>query len=235
MASYGALKVQETFEFTGGDGIPPPPPPPSTSFITVNTDKTMYDHDSTIRVFGKVSDLIPGTDIALTVTGPPPFDNIIKIDVVSVRSDGTFETTLTTGGELWKYDGTYTIKVTYGTQEVYDRAYVQLSSEGTIPPPPPEPTCVPLSFVDQSKDPQYYLDRYYNEPTYKDWFDTNFPDITIEEGICLDAPGNPPPPVPEKLPEWVRNLFIWYAEKRISEAELLDAIQFLIDQGVLKD
>ena len=95
--------------------------------ITVNTDSDMYNHDSTIRVFGTVSGVRPGTDIALVVTGPPPFNNIVKIDQISVRSDRTYETTLATGGELWKYDGTYTIKVTYGTQEVYDRAYVQLS------------------------------------------------------------------------------------------------------------
>jgi len=95
--------------------------------ITVNTDRTMYDHDSTIRVFGTVGGIRPGTDIGLTVTGPPPFNNIVKIDQISVSSDRTFETTIATGGDLWKYDGTYTIKVTYGTQEVYDRAYVQLS------------------------------------------------------------------------------------------------------------
>jgi hypothetical protein len=98
-----------------------------------------------------------------------------------------------------------------------------------------ESDCIPLSFVDPTKEPQYYLDRYNNEPTYKDWFDTNFPGITIQEAVCLDKSIPPPPPVPEKLPEWVRNLFIWYAEKRISEAELLDSIQFLIDQGILKD
>ena len=38
-------------------------------------------------------------------------------------------------------------------------------------------------FVDTSKDPQYYLDRYYNEPNYKAWFDRNYPDISIEEAI----------------------------------------------------
>ena len=36
------------------------------------------------------------------------------------------------------------------------------------------------------------------------------------------------------LPQWIRNIFIWYAEERISEDELLGAIQFLIDQGILK-
>ena len=40
-----------------------------------------------------------------------------------------------------------------------------------------------VDFVDLNKNPQYYLDRYYNEPKYKSWFDRNYPDITIEEAI----------------------------------------------------
>ncbi len=36
-------------------------------------------------------------------------------------------------------------------------------------------------FIDSSKNPQYYLDRYYNEPKYKSWFDKNYPEITIEQ------------------------------------------------------
>ncbi len=38
-------------------------------------------------------------------------------------------------------------------------------------------------FVDENKNPQYYLDRYYNEPTYKSWFDRNYSDLTIEEAV----------------------------------------------------
>jgi len=38
-------------------------------------------------------------------------------------------------------------------------------------------------FVDPEKDPQYYLNRYYNESGYRDWFDTNYPEITIEEAV----------------------------------------------------
>ena len=44
-----------------------------------------------------------------------------------------------------------------------------------------------LSFVDPQKDPQYYLDRYYNEPNYKDWFDRNYSDYTIEEAVGLSV------------------------------------------------
>ena len=43
------------------------------------------------------------------------------------------------------------------------------------------------SFVDPSKDPQHYLDRYYNEPIYKDWFDSNYLGLTIEEAVGLES------------------------------------------------
>ena len=43
------------------------------------------------------------------------------------------------------------------------------------------------NFVDPDKDPQYYLDRYYNESTYKSWFDRNYPDITIEEAVGITS------------------------------------------------
>lgn len=39
------------------------------------------------------------------------------------------------------------------------------------------------SFVDSSRDPQYYIDRYYNEILYKSWFDRNYPELTIEEAV----------------------------------------------------
>jgi len=67
---------------------------------------------------------------------------------------------------------------------------------------------------------------------------------TILAGQTLGGPEVIEPPVVEeppvvdepkpKVPDWVRNIFIWYAEERISEDELLDAIQFLIDQGILQ-
>jgi len=42
-------------------------------------------------------------------------------------------------------------------------------------------------FVDPNKDSQHYLDRYYNEPSYKDWFDRNYPDFTIEEAVGIST------------------------------------------------
>jgi len=102
-----------------------------------------------------------------------------------------------------------------------------------VPEPEPEPQLLEdpktksiLDFVDPNKDPQYYIERYYNEATYKDWFDKNYPDYTIEEAIGFDST--------KKLPEWIRNIFIWYGEDRISEDELLGAIQFLVQQGIIE-
>lgn len=49
--------------------------------------------------------------------------------------------------------------------------------------PVSEPPIRKIDFFDSSKEPQHYLDRYYNEPTYKSWFDRNYPDFTIEEAV----------------------------------------------------
>jgi len=42
-----------------------------------------------------------------------------------------------------------------------------------------------LNFVDQTKDPSNYIKRYMTEADYREWFDTNFPEYTIWEGIGM--------------------------------------------------
>ncbi|KRT60732.1 MAG: Ig family protein [Thaumarchaeota archaeon CSP1-1] len=66
------------------------------------------------------------------------------------------------------------------------------------PQPEPEPESNVPDFVDPKKGAQYYLDRYNNEKSYKAWFDTNFPDYTIEEAIELAIPGSFSEPEPPK-------------------------------------
>jgi len=43
-------------------------------------------------------------------------------------------------------------------------------------------------FPDPDKDPQYYIDRYENEPLYREWFDSNFSDQTIYEIVGIELP-----------------------------------------------
>jgi predicted secreted protein with PEFG-CTERM motif len=56
-----------------------------------------------------------------------PLNSIVTIDQLNLAEDGTFETTLNTAGAMWKYDGTYTIKVNYGTAEKSNNAKVELT------------------------------------------------------------------------------------------------------------
>ena len=37
----------------------------------------------------------------------------------------------------------------------------------------------------------------------------------------------------ETIPDWVRNIFIWYANEQISESDLINAIEFLVNQGII--
>ena len=38
----------------------------------------------------------------------------------------------------------------------------------------------------------------------------------------------------QKIPEWVRNIFVWYAQDQVSEEELLNAIKFLVQQDIIE-
>ena len=68
----------------------------------------------------------------------------------------------------------------------YDFKFSELTYENTNPFI--EQTSKIADFVDATKNPQYYLDRYYNEPAYKSWFDRNYPDLTIEEAAGYKIP-----------------------------------------------
>ena len=53
--------------------------------------------------------------------------------------------------------------------------------------PETNPITKVVDFVDSSKDPQHYIDRYYNEPSYKSWFDRNYPELMIEEAVNYEG------------------------------------------------
>jgi predicted secreted protein with PEFG-CTERM motif len=81
--------------------------------LTVEADKSVYDHESTITVTGQVASVVPGYEVTIVVVSP--LNSIVTIDQINVSNDGSFTTSVSTAGNLWKYDGTYTIKATYGS------------------------------------------------------------------------------------------------------------------------
>jgi len=92
--------------------------------ISVWTDKTDYGHNDMIMVEGQVED-ISGFPVTLSVISP--LNSLVTQDQLVVAEDGSFETTLNTAGAMWKYDGTYTIKVNYGSTEKNNSAKVELT------------------------------------------------------------------------------------------------------------
>jgi len=81
-------------------------------------------------------------------------------------------------------------------QEEIEQTEDEVKETIVDPEPDPEPMMdaepEPLgiaSFVDESKDPQSYIDRYNNEPKYKEWFDSNYSEYeSIYQAVGLDEP-----------------------------------------------
>ncbi len=57
----------------------------------------------------------------------------------------------------------------------------------------------------------------------------------ISNSLEVISPSIDKPSLTEKskIPEWVRNIFIWYAEDQVSEDELLNAIKYLVQEEVI--
>ena len=67
------------------------------------------------------------------------------------------------------------------------------------------------------------MDRYNNEASYKEWFDENYPDYTIEEAVGVTQP----------IPAWIKNTATWWSEGMISEDEFLKGIEYLVEKRIL--
>ena len=84
-----------------------------------------------------------------------------------------------------------------------------------------------FSFIDPDEDPQHYVDRYYNEPKYKDWFDRNYPGYTIEDAAGVSK-------LVDEIPEWIKNNADWWATDKIDDATFVSGIEFLIKNNMVE-
>ena len=84
--------------------------------ITMETDKDVYDHSSVITVTGQVDPIAEGSEVTFIVQRLNPA-GITQIDQISVNSDGSFSTTISTASNMMKYDGTYLINAKYVNAE----------------------------------------------------------------------------------------------------------------------
>ena len=73
---------------------------------------------------------------------------------------------------------------------------------------------VPAPFVDVTKDPQHYVDRYNNEPEYKKWFDRNYSQYdSIYHAVGLETPADfVSEPEPSEIPKPTPTVAVPFAE-----------------------
>ncbi|MCA9828422.1 MAG: PEFG-CTERM sorting domain-containing protein [Nitrosopumilus sp.] len=80
--------------------------------IVVTTDKSSYSEGDVILVTGEVRELYSGTPVSLIVQNDKA---IVALAQLTVGADKKFSTEITAGGTM-RTAGTYTVEVTYGTQ-----------------------------------------------------------------------------------------------------------------------
>lgn len=108
--------------------------------IVVTTDQTSYGDGDTVMVTGEVKELLSGFPVTLQLIAAN--GNLVTVQQLEVGADRTFSTEIAAGGPLWKAEGTYTIKVLYGTESRTAEATFDFGGAGgsTTPPPSTGPT-----------------------------------------------------------------------------------------------
>jgi len=163
-------------------------------------DRSVYSEGDPVTVSG-TADYSPDYP-AVTVRIVHPDGHLVGVYSPRVEPDGAFSSTFQTGGK-WDASGVYTVKASLASATLEQTLEYAAPEPAAPQPVAPEPAPVespdgpasargpvePPSFVDPSKDPRHYVDRYDGEPAYRDWFDENFPQYSsIHEAVGLPEP-----------------------------------------------
>ena len=103
--------------------------------VTVATDSSSYEEGEMISVSGSVSDYVesdPFKNFDVTIKLVAPNGNIITISQISPNSDGSYSTFIPVQGPLWKFDGDYTISVSWGSDNNASTTFTFISEPEEI-------------------------------------------------------------------------------------------------------
>jgi predicted secreted protein with PEFG-CTERM motif len=92
----------------------------STSLISVQTDNPNYDEGDTIIISGQVSTIIGDTQVTLQLFKA---GNMVEIAQIKISADGNYSHPIIAEGNLWKSEGEYTVKVTYGEGNIAETTF----------------------------------------------------------------------------------------------------------------
>jgi len=188
---------------------------PAYAFVeNLEVDKKYYVNDDEIKFSGLVA---KGTTGLVTIVINDPNNEFALLKQAFLKADETFELVVNTNTKFLS-EGTYNatafvVNMTNSASIIFDYYFNENSvpselifennkiSDNIITNQSEENQITAYEnidviknqieatvFPDPDKDPQYYIDRYENEPLYKEWFESNFPDKTIFEVIGVDPP-----------------------------------------------
>lgn len=152
-------------------------------------------------------------------------DNTLKDPVFSLKNAPAGAKIISnTGLFTWTptaSDGgkTYSFEVEVRKNELFDSESIVITVNDSTQAPEPteesEPTSEDLGlapFVDPNLDPQYYVDRYNNEASYKKWFDNNYSEYdSIYDAVGIEEP----PQIPADFVDVTKDPYYYVARYNI--------------------
>jgi len=206
-----------------------------------------YHDGETLKISGTV-DYDPAIPSVILQIITPGGTGLAGIANVLPQSNGSFTTTFHVGGPTWSEDGTYRIKVSYGGNLEKTFSYQKLSADSkhddesvtSIDSFNPDeffivnPKMRIPNFPSLDLSPQYYIDRYNNEPSYKSWFDSQFPDYLIQDVVGYKQTSIPNFPSLDRSPQYYIDRYnnepsykSWF-DSQFPEKSLYDILGFSI-------
>ena len=159
----------------------------------IETDRTTIKKSNKGKVtgiiIGVIAAIIIGGGAAYMSTGSDLFSSNMEIEERMTCENSLVLVTSTKvpnfpapDKDLKYYQDRYNNEPKY--KEWFDKNFPgQTIEQVLVPQMGDKETKIP-GFPDPEKDLQHYLDRYDNEPKYKEWFDKNFPGQTVREAVC---------------------------------------------------
>ncbi|HJW20512.1 MAG TPA: hypothetical protein VJ571_08165 [Candidatus Nitrosotalea sp.] len=173
--------------------------------ITVTTDQSVYHYNSKIIISGHVTDSHSGQQVGMQITSPS--GNVASANNIDLDNNGDYTTSINIIGNIWAENGQYKIMVQEGDDQTKsDSIFFQLIEAPTM-----------LSQVGNSSTPQAS-------------------NSNTACSNCNQTSSAPPASttVTSKIPSWVKGIFNYYGQGQVSDDELLGAIKFLVNQGIIK-
>jgi len=90
------------------------------SLISVQTNNDNYTEGDTILISGNIVTIIGDTQVTMQLFQG---GNLIEIAQIKVSQDGNYTHTIIAQGPLWKNQGTYMVKVTYGEGNIAETLF----------------------------------------------------------------------------------------------------------------